>query len=598
MKLSKLCDILFDQKLIDQDDYNTLLDSEGSQKKLLKRIHKVQVGINSVAENICPEISPVEIISSLKIANKKSKSKGPIVENTIMEAIAKDTGYPYKKLNPLKLDIDIVTKTVPKLFAIKHLLVPVSLQNGTLTIALYDPYNMEVQDNIKKVVNKKLLFVISPRTDILKIINEFFGFKSSVIEAEKATPHKIVELGNLDQYLKLKSAEDIQLNDEPIKNAVDFLFNYALDQKASDIHLEPRYDKTYVRLRIDGILHDIHTIPKNVYPAFASRVKMLSRINIAERRRSQDGRIKIGYKNKAAEVRVSTMAVAFGEKIVMRILNPDTLFQNLENIGLVSSDLIKINSFLNKPHGLIMVTGPTGSGKTTTLYSILRSMADREKNITSIEDPVEMICEDFNQVAVQPQIGVTFASSIRTILRQDPDIIMVGEVRDSETAENAIQAALTGHMVLTSLHTNNAPSSITRLIDLGIEPFLIGSTITGIIAQRLVRKICSQCKEKVTVQTDEIRSAGIKIKHREIELYQGRGCDDCRETGYKGRTGIFEILPVSNAIIKQINERESSYKIRHTALDEGMVSLKESAVQKMIKGITTLKEVVRVTSDE
>ena len=598
MKLSKLCDILFDQKLIDQNAYNIVLDSEGRQKKLLKKIHKVQVGIVSVAENICPEISPVEIISSLKIANKKSKSKGPIAEDTIMEAIAKDTGYRYMKLNPLKLDIDIVTKTVPKLFAIKHLLVPVSLQNETLTVALYDPYDMEVLDNIKKVVNKKLLFVVSSRTDILKIINEFFGFKSSVIEAEKATPDRIAELGNLDQDLKLKSAEDIQLNDEPIKNAVDFLFNYALDQKASDIHLEPRYDKTYVRLRIDGILYDIHTIPKNVYPAFASRIKMLSKINIAERRRHQDGRLKIGYRNKAAEIRVSTMAVVFGEKIVMRILNPDTLFQDLENIGLASSDLIRVNSFIAKPHGLIMVTGPTGSGKTTTLYSILRSMADRGKNITSIEDPVEMICEDFNQVVVQPQIGITFASSIRTILRQDPDIIMVGEVRDSETAENAIQAALTGHMVFTSVHTNNAPSSITRLIDLGIEPFLIGSTLTGVIAQKLVRKICSQCKEKVTVQTDEIKSAGIKIKHREVELYQGKGCDDCRETGYKGRTGIFEILPVSNTIKKQINERESSHKIRQTALAEGMVSLKESAVQKMLKGITTLKEVVRTTSDE
>lgn len=598
MKLSKLCDILCNQNVIDRKNYNAILDSEGRQKKLLKKIHKVQVGIISVAENVNTEISPVEIISSLKITNKKSKSKSPITENIIMEAIAKDTGYPFMKLNPLKLDIDIVTKTIPKLFAIKHLLVPVSLQNGKLTVALYDPFDMEVQDNIKKVVSKKLLFVISSRTDILKIINEFFGFKSSVIEAEKATPRRLADLGNLEQYVKLKSAEEIQLNDEPIKNAVDFLFNYALDQKASDIHLEPRYDKTYVRLRIDGILHDVHTIPKNVYPAFASRIKMLSRINIAERRRSQDGRIKIGYKNKAAEIRVSTMAVAFGEKIVMRILNPDILFQNFENIGLTSSDLIRINSFLNKPHGLIMVTGPTGSGKTTSLYSILRSMASREKNVTSIEDPVEMICEDFNQVAIQPQVGITFASSIRTILRQDPDIIMVGEVRDTETAESAIQAALTGHMVLTSLHTNDASSSITRLVDLGVEPFLIGSTLIGVIAQRLIRKICSQCKEKIIIQTDEIQSAGIKIKNREIELYQGKGCDDCRGTGYKGRTGIFEILPISSAVKKQINERETSLKIRHTALDEGMVTLKESAVKKMLKGITTLKEVVRVTSDD
>ncbi|MDP6625923.1 MAG: ATPase, T2SS/T4P/T4SS family, partial [Nitrospinota bacterium] len=308
MKLSKLFEILYEQKLIDQKDYNTILDSEGRQKKLLKKTHKVQVGINSVAENINPEISPFEIISSLKIPNRKNKS--PVTENIIMEAVAKDMGYPYMKLNPLKLDIDIVTKTIPKLFAIKHLLVPVSLQNGELTVALYDPYDMEIQDNIKKVISKKILFVVGSRTDILKIINEFFGFKSSVIEAEKETPHRLADLGNLDQYVKLKSAEEIQLSDEPIKNAVDFLFNYALDQKASDIHLEPKYDKTYVRLRIDGVLHDIHTIPKNVYPAFASRIKMLSKINIAERRRSQDGRIKIGYENKEAEVRVSTMAVA------------------------------------------------------------------------------------------------------------------------------------------------------------------------------------------------------------------------------------------------------------------------------------------------
>lgn len=598
MKLTKLCDILVDQKLIDQNDHDTVLDAEGKQKKLLKKIHTVQVGINSVADNISPEISPVEIITSLKITNKKNKAKNVITEGIVMEAIAGDTGYPYLKLNPLKLDIDIVTKTIPKLFAIKHLLVPVSLQNGTLTVALYDPYNMEIQDNIKKVVSKKVEFVVSSRTDILKIINEFFGFKSSVLEAEKVTPERLADLGNLDQYVKLKSADEIQLNDEPIKNAVDFLFNYALDQKASDIHLEPRYDKTYVRLRIDGILHDIHTIPKSVYLAFASRIKMLSKLNIAERRRPQDGRIKIGYKNKSAEVRVSTIPVAFGEKIVMRILNPDVLFQDLENIGLVSSDLVRVNSFINKPHGLIVVCGPTGSGKTTTLYSLLRSMADREKNITSIEDPIEMICEDFNQVAIQPQIGITFASIIRTILRQDPDIIMVGEVRDSETAENAIQAALTGHMVLTSLHTNNAPDSITRLLDLGIEPYLIGSTLSGVVAQRLVRRICDHCKEKIMIDAEEIRLAGIKIKEREVGIYQGKGCDECRGTGYKGRTGIFEILPVSRKIKKLINQKEPISKITSVGVEEGMATLQESAVQKMLKGVTTLKEVVRVTSDD
>jgi len=337
-------------------------------------------------------------------------------------------------------------------------------------------------------------------------------------------------------------------------------------------------------------------MPKAVHAAFISRIKTLARMDIAEKRRPQDGRIKTDQDGKEIELRVSTLPVSFGEKVVIRIFDPNILMQEIENLGFLERELVLFKSLISAPHGLILVTGPTGSGKTTTLYSALKTLSTPDVNITTIEDPVEMIYEDFNQTSIQQQIGVTFASSLRTILRQDPDIIMVGEIRDFETAENAIQSALTGHLVMSTLHTNDAPSSITRLIDIGVQPFLINSTLIGVVAQRLVRKVCRNCAEWYYLTGDECRLLGIvPDKHKQAKASVGAGCPQCRGTGYLGRTGIFEILEITDKIRTAVEEKSTPMKLKQVARSEGMTTLRENAVAVLLQGITTVDEVLRVT---
>jgi general secretion pathway protein E len=351
-----------------------------------------------------------------------------------------------------------------------------------------------------------------------------------------------------------------------------------------------------VRLRIDGVLHDVHLIPRIVYEAVVSRIKLLSGCNLAEKRRPQDGRIKREQGGREIELRVSTMPTAFGEKAVLRIFDPDILLKGIDQLGFSAHDLPKFYDFISRPTGIILVTGPTGSGKTTTLYSTLKYLSKPEVNIVTIEDPIEMVFEDFNQVAVRPQIDVTFASTLRTVLRQDPDIIMVGEIRDTETAEHAVQAALTGHLVLSTLHTNDASSSITRLLDLGIPHFLITSTLIGILAQRLVRENCKHCIEEYPPTVEE--AAALKIPMDKLAPYKfkrGKGCLHCRETGYTGRTGIYEVLPMTEKIRRLVSTQASSLDLFKTAREEGLRTLRESAIEKVFRGVTTVTELVRVT---
>ncbi len=408
-----------------------------------------------------------------------------------------------------------------------------------------------------------------------------------------------MDLGNLEQYVQLRSVDELPSNDSHIVNAVSHLFTYAFDQRASDIHIEPKRDTSMVRMRIDGVLHTVHKIPKKVHPAIVSRIKNLSRIDMAEKRRPQDGRIKTEKEGVEVEIRVSMIPTAFGEKVVMRIMDPDILFQDLDELGFTPTDLIRYNQFVSMPNGIVLVCGPTGSGKSTTLYSTLRGICTPEINITTIEDPIEMVHEDFNQISVNPIVGVTFGSILRNILRQDPDVIMVGEMRDLETAENAIQAALTGHLVLSTLHTNDAPASITRLIELGVPPFLIQATLRGIVSQRLVRKICDRCKEAIQIDTTELKQMGLNIGTQEtVTVYRGRGCQHCRGTGYKGRIGIHEVLPYSEAIRKLTTEVTDLTAIREKAIQEGMVSLRENAINMFLAGVTTYQEVMRVTWEQ
>jgi general secretion pathway protein E len=518
-------------------------------------------------------------------------------EVQVAQAFAAHAGLAYVKINPLDLDLDVVTKAIAGPFARKHGMVAISKTADKITLAVHDPFAPFPTDDVRRVTGLDVERVVATRSDVERINKGFYDLKASLQTAEKqltASRLSTVDLGN-QEYLSTDSTE-LDPAAAPVVKALDHILAYAFEQRASDIHFEPKRDLTLVRLRIDGMLHDVHLIPKIVYQAVVSRIKLLAGANLAEKRRPQDGRIKRDHGGREVELRVSTMPTAFGEKAVLRIFDPEILLKGIDELGLSAHDLPKFYDFIGRPTGILLVTGPTGSGKTTTLYSVLKHLSKPEVNIITIEDPIEMVFEDFNQVAVRPLIDVTFSSTLRTVLRQDPDIIMVGEIRDSETADHAVQAALTGHLVLSTLHTNDAPASITRLLDLGVPHFLITSTLVGIMAQRLVREICTHCAEEYAPTPDEavvLRMDPEKLKRYHFK--RGKGCLHCRETGYSGRTGIFEVMPLSDKIRRLITGGASSPDLFKAAREEGMRTLREAAIEKVFRGITTTTEMVRVT---
>ena len=537
----------------------------------------------------------IDQIAALKIERWDDPEK-ILDEDIICQCLAEQWEIPYKKIDPLKLDLKLVTSTLPHSFARKHLALPIYAKDECLIVAMANPFDVEILDNIARVVHMKVKPVVSSRSDIIRLLDEFYGFRRSVSAAENEFSGPSVDLGNLEQYVRLKSAEELPSNDQHIVNAVNHILSYAFDQRASDIHIEPRREDSLVRIRVDGILHPIYDFPKKVHSAILSRIKSLGRMDISEKRKPQDGRIKTDKGGVETEIRVSTVPVAFGEKVVMRIMDPEILFQDLEKLGFSPQDLAAYEHVIRMPHGMVVVCGPTGSGKSTTLYSTLRTLSSPGINITTVEDPVEMVHEGFNQIGVQPAAGVTFASILRNILRQDPDIIMVGEMRDLETAENAVQAALTGHLVLSTLHTNDAVSAIIRLLDLGIPAFLIQATMIGVLAQRLVRKICVYCKESYQMDIRELRAHGLEFNQEgPITLFQGKGCLKCRGTGYLGRIGIYELVPVNESIRKLIKAETDTETLRAQAIKEGVYTLRQNAVKKLLEGKTTLEEVLRVT---
>jgi general secretion pathway protein E len=581
------------------------LITSGQAEKILKkkdvleaRLKKQKNRNQASGTRSANPVNSIDIITALNLECSGADSR-VLDEELIFQTLADEWEIPFKKIDPLKLDLNLVTTTIPRSFAMKHLVLPIAIKDGHLTVATPNPFNVEVMEDIARASQLNVKVVVTSKSDIVKLINEFFGFKRSIAEAEHQFAGPSVDLGNLEQYVRLKSADELPSTDQHVVNAVNYLFTYAFDQRASDVHIEPKRNVSLVRMRIDGVLHTVHQLPKNVHSAIVSRIKNLSRLDMAEKRRPQDGRIKTDKGGVEVEIRVSTIPVAFGEKVVMRIMDPDVLFQDLETLGFTSTDLIRYNKFINMPHGIVLACGPTGSGKSTTLYSTLKDLYTPEINITTIEDPIEMVCEEFNQIAVQPAVGITFATILRNILRQDPDIIMIGEMRDLETAENAVQAALTGHLVLSTLHTNDAPSSITRLLDLGVPPFLIQSTLVGIMAQRLVRKICNHCMEPFDMETAELSTMGLNVeKNGRVTLYRGRGCQKCRGTGYYGRTGIFEVVPYSESLKKMTTASMDIETIRNQAKAEGMVSLRGNALKKLLTGKTTYQEVLRVTWEQ
>ena len=592
-----VCKTLIKQGLLSPEKAEEILAKEDAVKKKLERkAGKACSGKGRSNGN--GQVDIIDVIASLK-APREDGQTGLVDEDTIFATLAKEWDLPYKKIDPLKLDLNLVTSMIPHNFAASHLVLPIDKKDNTLFVATPVPLNLVVLDDIRRVTNLNAEAVITPRSDVKRLIDEFFGFKRSIAAAEDLFSGPSVDLGNLEQYVRLKSDEDLPPTDQHIVNAVNHILLYAFEQRASDIHLEPKREILLVRMRIDGVLHTVYKLPKKVHNAIISRIKTLSRLDISEKRRPQDGRIKTDKGGVEVEIRISTVPVAFGEKVVMRVMDPDILFQDLSENGFTATDLTRYKQFIQMPHGIVLVCGPTGSGKSTTLYSTLRRLSTPENNVVTVEDPIEMIHEDFNQIGVHPGIGVTFANILRTILRQDPDIIMIGEMRDLETARNAVQAALTGHLVLSTLHTNDAPSAVTRLLDLGVPSFLIQATLVGILGQRLVRKICPYCKEAFEMDAAELAELGLNIGNRgSVTLYRGKGCIKCRTTGYRGRTGIFEVLPYTESLKKLTTTDTDVEKLRSRAREEGMFTLRESAIKKMMEGTTTFEEVLKVTWEQ
>src|SRR5687767_1687687 len=541
------------------------------------------------------EASPFRVITALNLTD--ASGNGTRIDDFLMaRLIAEDAHLPFYKIDALKLDVEMIESKISRPFARRHKMIPVAVRDGKLLVAVVNPFDRSAIDSYKPMAKQELDIVVASESDVMGVINEQYGFRASVTKAERDLSKGAIDLGNLEQYIKLKSGSEIESSDAHIVNAVDFLLQHAYESRASDIHIEPKREHAMIRFRIDGVLHEIQRVPKLVNLAITSRLKTMCRMDIAERRRPQDGRIKTDHAGQEIELRVSTLPTAFGEKVVMRIFDPEVMIRELAGLGFYEDELKTFADWIERPHGIILVTGPTGSGKTVTLYSALKNLASPEINITTIEDPIEMVYDEFNQTSVQPKIGITFASALRTILRQDPDIIMVGEIRDQETAQNAVQAALTGHLVFSTLHTNDASTSITRLIDLGIEPFLISSSLIGAMAQRLVRKICEDCKRNRPLTIEESGMLNLQAPPgKRIIVKEGTGCIRCRNTGYFGRTGIFEILQIDNAIRDMIDRSEDFLKIKETAVKRGMRTLRQSALRKLAEGATSFEEVVRVT---
>ncbi len=589
LTIENLASLLHHRNLISSKQLNHVLANGKAQEKRLFSLN--QSGTSRRVHPGTESILPTEVIASfnLEIVEKTGKF---ITEDIITETLAEAAKIPYLKIDPLKLNLNTVTSHIPRPFALKNLIVAVSEVNGVITVAVADPFNKRIIDELAFARDLKIQRVLSSKTDILKILREFYGFRASVMAAEAEAANG-VDLGNLEQLFKLKGHSDFEDNDKHVIAAVEFLLQYAFDQRASDIHIEPKRDTSLIRFRLDGVMHNIHVIPKPMHAPVISRIKLLSRMDLAEKRRPQDGRIKTRFNNKDIELRVSTVPVAFGEKVVIRIFDPDILLQDLDSMGFYGREMSLYHSFIRRPNGIILVTGPTGSGKTTTLYSTLRTLSSPEVNIITVEDPIEMVMEEFNQIGVQQGIGVGFDTILRNILRQDPDIIMIGEIRDKETAENAVQAALTGHLVLSTLHTNDSVSSIVRLLDLGTPPFLISATVIGIVAQRLVRKICPHCKQERKLTYDE--RDFLRIGPEPVSVWEGAGCKECRGTGYKGRTGIFEVLEMTDHIKSLINASVELNELASAAKQDGLITLRQAAIQKMLEGHTTYEEVVAMT---
>jgi general secretion pathway protein E len=521
----------------------------------------------------------------------------PLTLETVTRLAAEACRLPYVRIDPLKIDVEAVTGLVSQAYATRFQILPLSVTEQEVTIATAEPFIREWEVELTRALNRVIRRVVASPVDIERYLKEFYGVSRSIFGAAagKAGERDHI-IGDFEQLTELGSVGEPDANDQHIVHLVDWLLQYAFEQRASDIHIEPRRVQGNIRFRIDGILHVVHQMPTPVMGAITSRLKSLGRMDVADKRRPQDGRIKTrAPKGDEVELRLSTMPTTFGEKLVLRIFDPEKLTQPFSALGFSERELSRWQELVSRPHGIALVTGPTGSGKTTTLYSALKQLGRPEINVCTIEDPIELVEPDFNQMQVQPAIDLGFASGVRTLLRQDPDIIMIGEIRDKETADVAVQAALTGHLVLSTLHTNDAPSAITRLVDIGVQPYLISATLLGVAAQRLLRILCRHCLRPADLDPGAWETLVQPYElERPTQAHRAVGCDECRHTGYIGREGIYEVLTVTNQLSRLIHSRADTLDLRRCALREGMEPLRISGARKIADGKTTLEEVLSV----
>jgi general secretion pathway protein E len=513
--------------------------------------------------------------------------------------LAARAGLPLLRIDPLKVDIGRVSDLVSLHYAEAHRILPVAADADSVTIATAEPFDLAWKPELERMLRRSIEVVVANPLDIARYAAEFFNLARSVRQAQKNGATAAGTVNQFEQLVELgRSGRAFDANDAGIVQVVDWLWLYAFEQRASDIHLEPRRELGVVRFRIDGVLQTVYQVPPAVMNAMTSRIKLLGRMDVVEKRRPQDGRVKTRRPSgDEVELRLSTLPTAFGEKLVMRIFDPDVVLRDMAGLGFPTPEATRWQELTARPHGILLVTGPTGSGKTTTLYSTLKRLATDEVNVCTLEDPIEMVEPSFNQMQVQPALDIGFPEGLRALMRQDPDIIMVGEIRDHETAEMAVQAALTGHLVLSTLHTNDAPGSVARMLELGVAPYLVSATLLGVLAQRLVRTLCPHCKrpDDAFDQATFQQAVAPWKPSSQVSPYRAVGCLECRNTGYLGRVGLYELLSVSTALRSRIASGAGLDALREQALKDGMRPLRLAGALKVAEGSTTLDEVLRNT---
>jgi general secretion pathway protein E len=538
------------------------------------------------------------LVRLASVAMVRARDGKPLDIEMLCEWLAARAGLPYQRIDPLKVDVGKVADTMSAHYAERHKVLPLQVGPHEVLVATAEPFVADWVGEVERQARRSVRRVVANPLDIQRYTAEFFALARSVRAAQKAggaagpaSFEQLVELG--------KTNKTLDANDQGVVQLVDWLWQYAFNQRASDIHLEPRREQGVIRFRIDGVLHPVYQMPMGVMNAVVARVKLLGRMDVVEKRRPQDGRIKTrNPRGDEVEMRLSTLPTAFGEKMVMRIFDPDTAVKDLDALGFTPHDATRWEALVRQPHGVILVTGPTGSGKTTTLYSTLKRVATEAINVSTIEDPIEMIEPAFNQTQVQPQLDFDFTEGLRALMRQDPDVIMVGEIRDLPTAEMAVQAALTGHLVFSTLHTNDAPAALTRLMELGVAPYLLNATVLGVLAQRLVRVLCRHCRAPDTATTADSLNRLIQPWriHGGCSAYQPVGCVECRMTGFMGRMGLYELLVVSEAFKERLaGGATQPSALRRQALVDGMRPLRLAGMLRVAEGLTTVAEVLSAT---